>query len=55
MLGRRLLSRCAETLLTVDFSECEDWRRSVKARRISLVEAELEGRIARRMEDREPE
>lgn len=54
MLGRRLLSRCAETLLTIDFSECQDWRRTVKARRIGLVEAELERRITQRSAD-EPE
>ena len=48
MLGRRLLSRCAETLLTIDFSDCQDWRQTVKARRSGLVDRELERRIANR-------
>ncbi len=26
MLGNRLLSRCAETLVTIDFSDYDDWR-----------------------------
>lgn len=55
MLGRRLLSRCAETLLTIDFSNCQDWRQTVKARRIGLVEDELARRIALRGEDEPPD
>lgn len=46
MLGARLLSRCAETLVTVDFTGCDDWRQKVKSRRVSLVEAALQPRIA---------
>ncbi|HKI74387.1 MAG TPA: hypothetical protein VJ998_07085 [Pseudomonadales bacterium] len=45
MLGSRLLSRCAETLLTIDFTGCDDWRQTVKARRIKLVEEEVERRM----------
>jgi hypothetical protein len=41
MLGSRLISRCAETLVTVDFSDCDDWRQKVKSRRIKMVESEL--------------
>ncbi len=47
MLGRRLLSRCAETLVTIDFSECDDWRQKVKSKRVKIVEDELERRIQR--------
>ncbi len=46
MLGSRLLSRCAETLVTVDFSGCDDWRQTVKARRVRIVEDELNRRIS---------
>jgi hypothetical protein len=46
-LGNRLLSRCAEMLVTVDFSDCDDWRLKVKARRVTLVEKELDARIHR--------
>ncbi len=45
MLGNRLLSRCAEMLVTIDFSDCEDWRQKVKARRVALVEQELDRRL----------
>jgi len=45
MLGNRLLSRCAEMLVTIDFSDCDDWRQKVKARRVSLVETELDARV----------
>jgi hypothetical protein len=48
MLGMRLLSRCAETLLTIDFSDCEDWRRKVKSRKIQMVEDELDRRLVSR-------
>lgn len=41
-LGNRLLSRCSETLLTIDFSDCDDWRKKVKSRKIKMVEQELE-------------
>ena len=47
MLGNRLLSRCAETLVTIDFSDCDDWRRKVKSKRVKIVEDELERRIIR--------
>jgi len=47
MLGSRLLSRCAETLVTIDFSDCDDWRQKVKSKRVKLVEDELERRMAR--------
>ena len=46
MLANRLISRCAETLVTIDFSDCEDWRRKVKSRRVKLIEDELDRRIA---------
>lgn len=46
MLGTRLLSRCSEMLVTIDFSACEDWRKTVKARRIKLVEAEIARRAS---------
>lgn len=46
MLGSRLMSRCAETLVTIDFTGCDDWRQTVKSRRIKLVEKELERRMA---------
>jgi len=45
MLGNRLLSRCSETLLTIDFSDCDDWRKKVKSQKIKLVEQELERRM----------
>jgi hypothetical protein len=45
MLGNRLMSRCAETLMMIDFSDCDDWRQTVKSRRITLVEEELDRRI----------
>ena len=45
MLGKRLTSRCAETLLTFDFSDCQDWRTHMKSRRISNIEQELQKRI----------
>jgi hypothetical protein len=32
MLGSRLISRCAETLVTVDFSDGNDWWQKVKSR-----------------------
>lgn len=47
MLGSRLLSRTSEMLLTIDFTDCEDWRQKVKARRVRLVEDELQRRISR--------
>jgi DNA replication protein DnaC len=46
MLGKRLTSRCAETLLTFDFSGCRDWRTHMKSRRIKNIERELETRIS---------
>lgn len=46
MLANRLISRCAETLVTIDFSDCEDWRREVKSKRVKLIEDELDRRIA---------
>ena len=54
MLGSRLLSRCAETLVTIDFSDCDDWRQTVKSRRVRLVEKEVERLMAmhRHREDR---
>jgi hypothetical protein len=52
MLGNRLLSRCAETLVTIDFSDCDDWRRKVKSHRVRMVEEEIERR-ARSHEHRE--
>jgi len=45
MLGNRLLSRCAETLVSINFSDCDDWRQLVKGRRIKLIEDELDKRI----------
>lgn len=45
MLGNRLLSRCAETLVTIDFSDCDDWRQKVKSRRVKIVEDELKRRM----------
>jgi DNA replication protein DnaC len=45
ILGNRLLSRCAETLVSIDFSDCDDWRQQVKGRRIKLIENELDKRI----------
>ena len=47
MLGNRLLSRCAETLVTIDFSDCDDWRRKVKSKRVKIVEDELAKRVLR--------
>jgi hypothetical protein len=44
MLGNRLMSRCAETLVTIDFSDCDDWRQKVKSHKIRMVEDELERR-----------
>lgn len=44
MLGSRLMSRCAETLMMIDFSDCEDWRQTVKSRRIKMVEDEVDRR-----------
>lgn len=41
MLGNRLVSRCAEMLVTIDFSDCEDWRQTVKAKKIKLIDEEL--------------
>lgn len=41
MLGNRLMSRCAETLVTIDFSDCDDWRQTVKSRKIKMIEDEL--------------
>lgn len=51
MLGNRLLSRCAETLVTFDFTGCTDWRRQMKARRIGLIEDELMARASGRQID----
>ena len=45
MLGKRLTSRCAETLLTFDFSDCQDWRTHMKSRRINIIEQELQRRV----------
>jgi DNA replication protein DnaC len=44
MLGNRLTSRCAETLVTIDFSDCDDWRKKVKSHKIRMVEDELDRR-----------
>jgi DNA replication protein DnaC len=41
MLGNRLMSRCAETLITIDFSDCDDWRKKVKSQKIRMIEDEL--------------
>jgi hypothetical protein len=46
MLGSRLMSRCAEMLVTIDFSDCEDWRQTVKSRKIAIIEDELSRRVA---------
>ena len=45
LTSNRLLSRISEMLVSIDFSECDDWRQLVKARRVKLVENELEKRI----------
>jgi DNA replication protein DnaC len=45
ILGNRLMSRCAETLVNVDFSDCDDWRQKVKSHKIRMVEDELERRL----------
>ncbi|MFT7687475.1 MAG: DNA replication protein DnaC [Candidatus Azotimanducaceae bacterium] len=42
MLGNRLMSRCAETLVTIDFSDCDDWRKKVKSHKIRMIEDALE-------------
>jgi hypothetical protein len=46
MLGGRLMSRCAEMLVTIDFSDCEDWRQTVKSRKIKMIDDELTRRAA---------
>jgi hypothetical protein len=46
MLGSRILSRSAETLVTIDFSDCVDWRQTVKSRRIRMIEDVLLERAA---------
>jgi hypothetical protein len=46
MLGKRLISRCAEMLMLIDFSDCKDWRQTVKSRKIKLVEKALAHRVA---------
>jgi len=44
MLGNRLMSRCAETLVTIDFSDCDDWGKKVKSHKIRMIEDELDSR-----------
>jgi hypothetical protein len=46
MLGNRLMSRSAEKLVTIDFSDCNDWRQTVKSRRVKMIETELESLVA---------
>ena len=46
MLGQRLTSRCAETLVTFDFTGCDDWRTKIKSQRIRLIESEVDARVA---------
>jgi|TARA_B100000315_G_scaffold230605_1_gene241189 hypothetical protein len=46
MLGQRLTSRCAETLVTFDFKDCDDWRTKIKSQRIRLIESAIDSRVA---------
>jgi hypothetical protein len=45
-LAQRILSRCSETFVHLNFEGCEDWRIKVKARRIRLIERAIEERLA---------
>ena len=44
-IAQRLLSRCSESFIQFDFSECADWRMQVKSRRIRLVEKSVRDRL----------
>ncbi len=46
MLGQRLTSRCAETLVTFDFEGCDDWHTKIKSQRIRLIESAIDSRVA---------
>jgi hypothetical protein len=44
-LAQRILSRCSETFVHLNFEGCEDWRIKVKARRIKLIERAIDERL----------
>ena len=48
-IAERLLSRCRESFVMIDFKDCIDWRQTIKARRIKLVEAEIARRLNGKM------
>jgi hypothetical protein len=45
-IGKRILSRSHESFAMFDFSQCIDWREKVKQRKITLIEQEIERRLA---------
>jgi|TARA_B100000315_G_scaffold260853_1_gene326369 hypothetical protein len=45
MLGHRLASRCAETLVEFDFGNCDDWRIKVKSQRIKHIKSAIGVRV----------
>lgn len=50
-IGKRILSRSKENFIIIDFQECTDWRETVKNRRIRLIDAEIDRRIAAQRPD----
>ncbi|MFN8390860.1 MAG: hypothetical protein U0136_11265 [Bdellovibrionota bacterium] len=53
-IAKRLLSRCGEMMLTIDFAKARDWRAKVNSRRVKIVEEELKRRVAAARPKREP-
>lgn len=44
-VAQRLLSRCSENFIKFDFKDCDDWRLTVKSRRIRLIEKTIIERL----------
>jgi len=45
---KRILSRSKETFVPFDLTECEDWRDTMKQRRIKMIKAEIQRRVTKR-------
>lgn len=46
-ISDRLGSRCAECFYTIDFSDCDDWRKIMKSKQIQMIKRRIEASLGK--------